>query len=151
MAVMVTLLAIVAPRVMRSIRDHNLGQEAARLQALTEFSRDEAASLGVPMTVWVDPDTRRYGAGVKAGYTVDVAHPKEYTLPSDLSFEPIQGAQVSKTEGHGFDVAEFAPDGTLDPASAAGVRIINRAQNTVVSVNQTADGYGYETVRGAGK
>ena len=151
MAVLVTLMAVAAPRVSRSMRGHNLEQQGARLQALTEYSRDEATSLGVPMTVWVDPDTRRFGTGVKPGYTADAAHTKEYTLPADLSFDPIQGGVASKTEGHGFDVAEFAPDGTLEAASVATVRIANRTQRSGISVSLTADGYGYTVVEEAGQ
>lgn len=151
MAVLVTILAIVAPSVSRSMRDHNLSQQAARLQALTEYSRDEAASLGVPVVVWVDPDTRRFGVDVKTGYTASTVRTKEYTLPADLSFDPVAGAQASKTAGHGFEVAEFAPDGTLDPASAATVRITNPTQRSAVNVAQTTDGYGYEIVKEAAR
>lgn len=150
MAVLVTILAVVAPVVSRTMRDRNLDQQAARLQALTEYGRDEAASQGVPVVVWVDPDTRRFGADVKTGYTAAL-RAKEYTLPADLGFDPPQGAQASRTGGHGFDVAEFAPDGTLDPSSAAALRIVNKLRNTGVSVRQTADAYGYEIVKEAGR
>ena len=151
MAILVTILAVVAPVVSRSMRDRNLEQQAARLQALTEYSRDEAASLGVPMVVWVDPDTRRFGANVKTGYTAEAARTKEYTLPADLKFDAPQGAAASKTGGHGFDVAEFAPDGTLDSASVASVRIVNRVRGNGVAVSQTSDAYGYEIVKEAGR
>lgn len=151
MAVLVTMLAIVAPVISRSMRGRNLEQQGARLQALTEYCRDEAANLGVPMTVWVDPESRRFGADVKAGYTADAAHRKEYALPADLNFDPVQGAQAAKTSGHGFDVAEFAPDGTLDPVSAPSVRIANRTNGTAISVTQTPDGYGYQIVKEAGR
>lgn len=151
MAVLVTMLAIVAPVISRSMRGRNLTQQGARLLALTEYSRDEAASLGVPMTVWINPETRSFGTAVKAGYAADTARTKEYTLPADLSFESLQGAQASKAEGHGFEVAEFEPDGTMDPASVAVVRIFNRTRSSVVSVTQTQDKYGYEVIKEAGQ
>ena len=121
-----------------------MNEQATRLLALTEYSRDEAASQGIPIVVWIDPDTRHFGVDVKAGYTDPALRTKEYTLPADLSFDPPEGAQASKTAGHGFDVAEFAPDGTLDPASATAVRIVNHQANSAAGIKQTADGYGYE-------
>ena len=69
-------------------------------------------------------------------------------MPEDLSFDPIDGAQASKTEGHGFDVAEFAPDGTLDPASVATIRITGHNRADTVAITQTPDAYGYQIVKG---
>ena len=151
MAVLVVLLAIVAPVLSASMRGRVLEEQGARLLALTEYSRDEAASQGVPVVVWVDPDTRRFGADVKPGYTDATLHSKEYMLPADFRFDPVAGAQASKTGGHGFDVAEFEPDGTMDPASVASMRIANRRRTNGVSIAQTADGYGYEGVKEAGR
>ena len=144
MAVLVTILAIVAPSLSRSMRAHVMNEQATRLLALTEYSRDEAASQGIPIVGGIDPDTRHFGVDVKAGYTDPALRTKEYTLPADLSFDPPEGAQASKTAGHGFDVAEFAPDGTLDPSSATAVRIVNHQANSGAGIKQTADGYGYE-------
>ena len=148
MALLVVMLAVAAPSLSRSFLQRNLDQQSARLLSLTEYARDEAASQGVPMMVWIDPDTRRFGVDAHAGYTANAARVKEYLLPEDLAFEPIDGAQASKTEGHGLDVAEFAPDGTLDPGSAAAIRISGRNRADTASISQTADGYGYEIVKG---
>ena len=151
MAVLVVILAVVAPSLSATMRGRIMTEQAARLLALTEYSRDEAASQGVPMVVWVDPDTRRFGAALKVGYVNSALRTKEYTLPADLNFDPVAGAQASKTGGHGFDVAEFEPDGTMDPASAPSVRIANRQRTNGVSIAQTVDGYGYQIVREAGR
>lgn len=147
MALLVVMLAVAAPSLGRSFRQRNLDQQAARMLALTEYARDEAASQGIPMIVWIDPDSRRFGVDTHTGYTANAARIKEYLLPADLTFDPIDGAQASKTEGHGFDVAEFTPDGTLDPASAATIRISGHNHADVATVAQTTDGYGYEIVK----
>ena len=105
----------------------------------------------MPVLVWVNPETRRFGADVRAGFTDSALHAKEYTLPADFSFDPVAGAQASRTSGHGFDVAEFEPDGTMNPASVAAVRIANRQRTNGVSIAQTTDGYGYEIVKEAGR
>ena len=148
MALLVVMLAVAAPSLSRSFRARNLDQQASRLLALTEYSRDEAASQGIPMIVWIDPDSRRFGVDAHAGYTGNATRIKEYLLPEDLSFDPIDGAQASKTPGHGFDVAEFTPDGVLDPASAAAIHISGHNHADVASIAQTTDGYGYEIVKG---
>ncbi len=147
MALLVVMLAVAAPSLGRSFRQRNLEQQASRLLALTEYSRDEAASQGVPMIVWIDPDSRRFGVDAHAGYTANAQRTKEYLLPEDLTFDPIDGAQASKTQGHGFDVAEFTPDGTLDPASAATIRLSGHQRADVATLARTADGYGYEIVK----
>ncbi len=148
MGLLVVMLAVAAPSLGRSFRQRNLDQQASRLLALTEYTRDEAASQGMPMIVWINPDTRRFGVDAHAGYTANAQRTKEYLLPEDLTFDPIDGAQASKTEGHGFDVAEFAADGTLDPASVAMIRISGHNHADTATVGQTADGYGYQIVKG---
>ena len=148
MALLVVMLAVAAPSLGRSFRQRNLDQQAARLLALTEYSRDEAASQGIPMIVWINPDTACFGVDARSGYTANAARTKEYLLPADLHFEPLNGGQASRTEGHGFDVVEFAPDGTLNPASVPAIRLVGRNPADAVSLRQTADGYGYEIVQG---
>ncbi len=149
MALLVVMLAVAAPSLGRSLRQRNLDQQSLRLLSLTEYARDEAASQGIPMMVWVDPDSRRFGIDTHTGYTGNATRVKEYVLPDDLTFGPIDGAQASKTEGHGFDVAEFSPDGTLDPASVAAIHITGRNRADTVAVSLTPDGYGYQIVKGA--
>ena len=150
MALLVTLLALAVPSLSRSLRQRNLEQEASRLLALTEYGRDESAARGVPVTVWLNPDDGRFGAEVKKGFDADAMRPKEYTLNgADLRFDPPEGGIASSVQGHGFNVAEFAPDGTLDPASVATVRITDAARHSAISLAQTADGYGYQIVKEA--
>ena len=146
MALLVTLLALAAPSVSRSMRQRNLEQEASRLLALTEYGRDEAASRGVPVTVWLDPDTEHFGVEVKKGFDADAMRAKEYVLNgAGLRFDPPEGGVASQVQTHGgFTVAEFAPDGTLDPASVAALRITDDPHHAAISLARTADGYGYQ-------
>ena len=119
MALLVTLLALAMPSLSRSLRQRNLEQEAARMLALTEYGRDEAASQGVPVVVWVDPDHGHFGAEVKKGFDTPTpcARKSLCSTARRLRFDPPEGGVASPVQGHGFNVAEFAPDGTLDPAS----------------------------------
>ena len=148
MALLVTLLALAVPSLSRSTRQRNLEQEAARLLALTEYGRDEAAAQGVPVVIWLNPDDGHYGLEVKQGFDADAMRAKEYVLGlNGVRFDPPEGAVASPVQGHGFNVAEFAPDGVLDPASVATLRLNDAGHASVVSLTQTTDGYGYQINR----
>ena len=145
MALLVTLLALAVPSLSRSLRQRNLEQEASRLLALTEYGRDEASSQGVPVDVWLRVEDGHFGAEVKKGFDANTVHAKEFVLTgADLRFDPPEGAVASPVQNHGFNVAEFAPDGTLDPASVATLRITDAGHHSAISLTQTADGYGYQ-------
>jgi prepilin-type N-terminal cleavage/methylation domain-containing protein len=140
MAVLTVLLALAAPSLSSSLRGHHLEQAGAQLLALTEYGRDEAISQGVPMDVWLNPENGQYGVTAKAGYPGDPARDKQYTLDGEMHFD---AATSGVPAGHSLNVAEFEPDGTLDPSSNAVMRIVDRSQ-AGVSITETTDGYGYE-------
>ncbi len=166
MALLVTLAAIAVPRLSRSMRGHNLDQEADCLLALTEYARDEAASQGVPMVVWIDADGGRCGVDAKPGFGPagggDNARAHEYVLGDDVHLDPVgpgmvpaaptasptpnANAPVSTSTHGGVILAEFAPDGTLVPGSVASVRLADRANDALI-LTQTADACGYEITR----
>ena len=139
MAVLTVLLALAAPSLTSSFRGHDLDQAGTQLLALTEYARDEAISQGVPMDVWIDAGTGRYGVDVKTGYPGDSTRAKQYTLGPDLHFDSTASAAPA---GNLLNAAEFAPDGSLDPSSIATVRIVDRSKSGI-SVTETSDGYGY--------
>ena len=167
MALLATLAAIAVPSLARSLRGHNLDGQADRLLAVTEYGRDEAASQGLPMVMWIDVDGGRFGVDTKPGYGSgqENARAREYTLADDAHFDPIAQGMVSsvpapgtaaqgQTSGGaaqgthgGVIVAEFEPDGTLDPGSLPGFHLVDRA-GEALSVSQTPDAYGYEIVKG---
>lgn len=144
--IVMTLLALITglvlPSLSRSIRARNLKDEAVRFVAATEYGRDEAVSQGVPMTVWVDPATQRFGVSAKAGYDGVEARNREFTLNPDIHFE-VTGA----TAGGGMvDVVEFAPDGAPGTAALETVQMADRFDSTV-TIARTNDGWGYEVVK----
>lgn len=164
MALLVTLAAVAVPMLARSMRGHNLDGQADRLLALTEYGRDEAVSQGIPMVMWIDVDGSRFGVDAKPGYgsVGENARAREYALQDDAHFDALgqgmvpslpsaQGQSTGVASGGthgGVIVAEFAPDGTLDPGSLPSVRVVDRAGESL-TVSQTSDAYGYEIVKGS--
>ena len=143
MALLALILALAAPTLSRSLRQHKLEQEATRLLALTEYGRDEAVSQGVPMVVWIDSASGSFGVEAKTGYDGEEARNKEFSLDPEVHFE-VKDAVV--TQGGLVNAAEFSPDGTLDLSSVDSMRLIDR-NNSAVALSQTEDRWGYEIVK----
>jgi type II secretion system protein H len=142
MALLATIMALAAPSLSRSMHSRNLAHEATRFLALTEYGRNEAISQGVPMLIWVDAHQARYGLQAKTGYADATRHEREYSLNADVQFDGVTGEK----SGDVIHAIEFAPDGTLDPASTGAVRLVDRFDSTML-INRTADGWGYEIVK----
>ena len=146
LVVVMALLAIVAaismPSMGRSIRSRNLSGEAARFVAATECGRDEAVSQGVPMTVWIDPATQRFGVEPKAGYEGVESRNREFAVNPDVHFEFDSGVAA----GERVIAAEFAPDGAPALTSLETLRLVDRFESTV-TVARTKDGWSYEVVK----
>ena len=145
MALLALILALAAPTLSRSLRQHKLEQEATRLLALTEYGRDEAVSQGVPMVLWIDSTSGSFGVGAKTGYESDEARTKEFSLDPEVHFNL---SQASATPGGIVNAAEFAPDGTLELSSVDSMQLIDQS-NSVIALSQTEDGWGYEIVKEA--
>jgi prepilin-type N-terminal cleavage/methylation domain-containing protein len=143
MAVLTTLMAVVAPVLSRSFRQRNLEQEAARLLALTEYGRDEAVSQGVPAVVWIDPDKGIFGVETAAGYTASQIHEKQYALDPDLHFDL---PRTNVLPDGRVQLVELMPDGSPDPSAAPYARIVDRNNNTA-ELQLAPDGWSYEIAK----
>jgi len=156
MALLCIIVGIAVPSLSRSMHQRNLVQEAERLLALTEYARDEAASRGVPMVVWIDTESGQYGVKAKTGYEDSGMREKQFTLPGGVRFEAL--AATSGTAGETgtpekdapgeADAAEYAPDGTLDPTSQASVMLVDQS-NSEVGIEQARDANSYEIIKDA--
>jgi type II secretion system protein H len=142
MALLAIVMAISAPSLSRSLRQRNLDHEAVRFIGLTEYARNEAVSQGIPMFVWIDPNTSHFGVSPKAGFTVNESRTREYAANSDLHFEMDQ-TQLIQGLVH---VVEFAPDGAPGTVITESVRILDRF-NESVTVALTTDRWSYEVLK----
>ncbi len=142
MALLAVVAAISMPSLGRSMRERNLKDEAARFLAVTEYARNEAASQGVPMTVWIDPATQRFGVEAKTGFEGDESRAKHFDMNADVHFELDRTA----TRNGVIDAAEFSPEGAPTSASIDALRMVDRF-GASLTVSRTTDGWSYEIVK----
>jgi type II secretion system protein H len=142
MALLATVLAMVAPTLGRSMRQRSLDDEAARFQAATEYARNEAVSQGVPMIVWLDPEGISFGVEARQGFDADEARAREFELKDDIHVE----SDEKKKTNNVIVVAEFAPDGSPEATNVEEVRFLWRDEPPVL-VAKTSDGWSYEIVK----
>jgi type II secretory pathway pseudopilin PulG len=86
MVLLVVLAAITAPRLSDFFRGRRLDSEARRLWALSQRARSESLALGLPVVVWADSDTGRYGLAAGPGLGSALT-PSTYTLATDLQID----------------------------------------------------------------
>lgn len=143
MAILATILAFSAPLLSRSFKQRGLDEDALQLLAVTEYARDEAVSQGVPMMVWINPQSGSFGVQAKDGYEGDATREKTYWLKQgsrfDLSQAPTNRSGVA-------DAADFDPSGSLVEGGLSEISIADRSNNTV-TVAQTDDGESYQIVK----
>ena len=148
MAVLTTIMALVAPSLSNSFRHRNLEQEAVRFVALTEYARDEAVSTGVPMAVWVEPDLGTYGADAVTEYAGRDVRPKQFTLDRSLHFDTVKS---KLTKNGQVQVIQFTADGSPDATEETvdTIRIMDQF-DSAVEVTRMEDGWGYEVAKEGG-
>ena len=61
MAMLVVLMAVMAPSLGNFFRGRTVDGEARRLTSLIRYGRERAISEGTPMLLWIDPQQRAYG------------------------------------------------------------------------------------------
>jgi type II secretion system protein H len=142
MALLATLMALVAPSLSRSMRQRHLEQEATRLVALTEYGRNQAVSDGFPMVIWIDAEERRYGLQTKPGFMSRTRDEPDYELGDGIRFD--LGRDVRSVGV--MEAIEFSAGGTVDPRSLEAIWLIDSTESTLV-VAQSTNGWGYEVLR----
>jgi type II secretion system protein H len=142
MALLATLMALAAPSLAGSMRQRALDQEAVRFLALTEHARNEAVSRGVPMVIWIEPETRRFGLESKPGHWLLESPNLEFALSPEVRFELDRRASIGRSAA----TIEFGPDGWPVWDSLDWVRLVDR-QDTGVSIARGTNGWGYEILK----
>lgn len=133
MALLVIVIAAVAPSLSKFFHGRNLDAEARRLLSLTRLGQSRAVSEGTSMRLWIDAQRHTYGLqGEYGGSTVDNST-RIYQLDPDLAIEVVRNSGNRSTlrstagmarDGSSTAVAiRFLADGTVDESSPDQIRI----------------------------
>src|ERR1700749_3458803 len=125
MALLVVAVSFVAPNLSGFFRGRALKSEGKQIIALMHQGQSRAVSGGVPMVLWFDPQTQKYGLEEEPGYTDKDPDAVEFQLEENLKFEIPQddpGTTVSSqtsrdTARSGMPQINFLPDGTIAETS----------------------------------
>ncbi|MBL9136286.1 MAG: prepilin-type N-terminal cleavage/methylation domain-containing protein [Verrucomicrobiales bacterium] len=102
MAILVVALGVTFPALKRFFQGRVLDAEARRLLALTRYGQSRAVSEGIPMILWIDERSGRYGLEPASGFALDDdGLAREYKLDDDLTLEADTDRRASMRSGFG--------------------------------------------------
>jgi type II secretion system protein H len=152
MALLVIMLAYVAPSLAHFFRGRNLSSEARRLLALTRYGQSRAVSEGIPMLLWINPKLGTYGLRAQAGYLDQDAKAVEYSVGSDMQIEvqtPVKlqtnyWTMAPQQTKLGQPSICFLPDGFISETSPDQILLREQRENDAVWIAETANRLGFE-------
>lgn len=163
MALMLIVIAVIAPSLSNFFRGRNLDSESRRFLALTRYARSRAVSEGVPMLLWLDPDRRTYGLTEEYGFGQRDEKAVTYQLEPDVevqldrrglpSTQSSQPLPATLALGVGAFSIRFQPDGFVSEASPQSLWFKEReregasraaGERNIVWVTQTQNRVSYE-------
>ncbi len=167
MVIITVAVSLAAPRLSAFFRGRALDSEARRMLALTRYAQDRAASEGVPIRMWFDPQNREYGIRPDQTYEQENTDDLRFKLGDGVSLR-VQ-AQVTRSSGQSiarrlsttsmnspgstqnrqdnFDAIRFLPDGLIDPESTLSITITD-ADNYSLIVAPADNRMHFEITRG---
>jgi type II secretory pathway pseudopilin PulG len=164
MALLVVAVSMISPRLSGFIRGRALESEARRLLAVTHAARSRAISESLPVLVWLDASTGRYGIELENRGQNGDPQSQEFTVDEHLriAFEQAQrliGQTPTGTRAPtlipGFSNTQrpvgartepsirLHPDGTIDEDSPNAIRIED-ADGAVLWLVEGSDRRHYE-------
>lgn len=142
MLLLAVVLAYAAPTLSRFTDQRTLEDETTRFLALTRFARNEAVSLGLPIVLWIDPLSQRYGLDAllllepRAGRLFDHAlHPK-------LTLSVVETSTRIDTVIR----LTFLPDGTLGDSTPVTLQLED-VRGHRLYVTRSENGLTFEILR----
>ncbi len=162
MALMIIVIAVVAPSLSNFFRGRNLDSESRRFLALTRYARSRAISEGMPMVLWIDPEQRAYGLTEEFGFGPQDERAVTYRLEPDVDIEldrrglpavqAVQPLPQTLALGPSAFSIRFQPDGFVSEASPQSIWFKERertgggqrGERNIVWVTQTPNRVSYE-------
>jgi len=147
LALLATAAALVAPAMANFFRGRSLGYEARTLLALTRQGQSRAASEGVPMDLWLDPQNGKYGLEEEASFGSSDPDAVEFPLDKNMQLEVFNGTTANANKRAPIDMGaplstasvppvllahpdlptiRFLPDGSISETSPQKLHLIGR-------------------------
>lgn len=157
MTLMVIVISISGPTLANFFRGRTLDSEARRLLALTHAGQSRAASEGVPMDLWLDVASRRYGLQQDPAWAERDPKAMDFAFDQDLQIKIVNderprlstsrngmsnGTQ-SKARQRNLPEICFLPDGSIDDNSPQALRLSDRS-GTSLWLAQATNRLSYE-------
>ncbi|MCP5521830.1 MAG: GspH/FimT family protein [Verrucomicrobiales bacterium] len=142
MLLLAVVLAFAVPSLSRFTGQRVLEDETNRFLSLIRFARSEAASVGLPMMLWIDPQAQRYGIEPLTGYPPREDSLFDHELHRDITLKVDEspystGSQIQLV---------FLPDGTLGDQTPVTVVLEDQDEHRLY-VSRSENGLTYEILR----
>jgi Tfp pilus assembly protein FimT len=158
MAMLSTVIALVAPSLGKFFAGRDLDSEAKRFLSVIRYGQNEAVENGIPVVMWVDRQQRSYGlryeysfAGTslrpdtKAMNRATVAvksydnHQPTFQLPDELKLDLPSTTRYT----NGLATIRFLPDGYFDENSFLYV-LLKDQENHIIPITLSQNRLRYE-------
>ena len=163
MAILTVAVGLTAPSLAKFFRGRALNSEARRMLSLVRYGQERAASEGLPMELWVDASSRKFGLAADPSYEDTDSKEVEFTLDENLRVETVAATTVprtttlttqrsssSRTQVQGkhaaFPAIRFMPDGTVAETSPSAIRL-SEDEGFTMSIVQSRNRLGYEIAK----
>ena len=132
MALLIIVMSVTGTSLTRFFKGRTLESEGQRFVALTRHAQERAVAEGIPMSLWINVQEKKYGLEIAAGFSELDAKAQEFELGRDLEIEvakPSFGAVRKIGQENNF---RFNPDGFLAEANPETVVIKAKDGEAVV-------------------
>jgi type II secretion system protein H len=146
MAILIIVLSVTAPTLTSFFRSRTLDSEARRFLALTHYAQSRAVSEGVPISLWIDSQERKYGLEIEVGYSETDDKASEYTLGRDLEIELSALSTATTTRpvtARNEQRIRFTSDGFIGEANPEAI-IIRQGESDTVWIAPNRNRLSYE-------
>jgi prepilin-type N-terminal cleavage/methylation domain-containing protein len=140
LALMTAMNALDAPRMSRFFEGHGVNDQARRLLQVTRYARSQAVTTGIPMQVWIDPQTGEYGITPLEGYNYRDAKPVQYRIEEMQKFEL---GEDYPTDADGRAGIVFRPDGLIEEGALETIELVGGGGESIV-LRRSDQGSKYE-------
>ena len=131
MAILIVVLSMTATSLTSFFKGRALEAEGQRFLALTRYAQNRAVSEGLPMSLWIDPEQRKYGLGITANYVEADDQAKEFSLGKDLEIKvDWLSAALLRPRGEEL-ILKFLPDGSIDETNPELITIQEKKEEPV--------------------